>query len=120
MKYIGQGLRKAGEVSLEALRVDRTSRTPIHRQIYASIRAFILDRRIPSRAKLPASRDLAKRLGVGRNTVAAAYDQLQAEGLVEARPGSVTRVAELLTRTDDKRPRQALGRRAAVFQGGAR
>jgi GntR family transcriptional regulator/MocR family aminotransferase len=101
--------------------VDRTLLTPIHRQIYASIRAFILDRRIPPRAKLPASRDLAKHLGVGRNTVVAAYDQLQAEGLVEARPGSITRVAELLSRTDERKPVRAgacfrsLSRRGALI-----
>ena len=119
--YTERSLRQVAEVSLEALNVDRTSSTPIHRQIYAEIRAFILERRVPPLAKLPASRDLARRLGVGRNTVVAAYEQLQAEGFVEARPGSVTRVAELLTGSDERKTRRggaasgSLSRRGALI-----
>ena len=74
--------------------IDRTLGTPIHRQIYLAIRGYILDRRLPPRAKLPPTRELAKQLGVGRNTIVAAYDQLTGEGFVEARPGSSTKVAE--------------------------
>ena len=51
--------------------------------------------------------------------MAAAYDQLQAEGLVEARPGSVTRVSELLRRTDDKKPRHAVAACGSLSRRGA-
>jgi DNA-binding transcriptional MocR family regulator len=37
-------------------------------------------------ARLPSVRDCARRYGVSPSTVVAAYDQLQAKGLVEARP----------------------------------
>ncbi len=43
--------------------------------------------------RLPATRKLAEELGVSRNTVKAAYDQLVAEGYLTARQGSGTRVA---------------------------
>jgi GntR family transcriptional regulator / MocR family aminotransferase len=44
-------------------------------------------------ARLPSSRSLAADLSIARNTVAAAYGQLVAEGWLEARQGSGTRVA---------------------------
>src|SRR5687768_6661377 len=36
-------------------------------------------------SRLPSSRQLAQDLGVSRNTVLAAYEQLRAEGFIEAR-----------------------------------
>jgi len=106
-------LRNGVGASLDALAFDRTLETPIHRQIYSAIRTYILSRRLPPLAKLPATRELAKQLGVGRNTVVAAYDQLMAEGLAEAHTGSCTRVAELLAA-----PKRAGPRRAASDSGG--
>lgn len=46
--------------------------------------------------RLPASRNLARSLGVSRNVVLMAYDQLQAEGYVEGRVGAGTFVAATL------------------------
>ena len=43
--------------------------------------------------RLPSSRALARDLGLARNTVAAAYAQLVAEGWLEGRQGAGTRVA---------------------------
>lgn len=48
-----------------------------------------------SQMRLPASRELAETLGVSRNTVVRAYDQLYAEGYIEGRTGDGTYVAEL-------------------------
>ncbi len=50
----------------------------------------ILDASIPPSSRLPASRDLAKEIGISRNTVFAAYEQLQAEGYIQTRTGSGT------------------------------
>ena len=44
--------------------------------------------------RLPAARDLARRLGIARNTVVAAYDQLVAEGFLATRVGAGTFVAD--------------------------
>lgn len=57
------------------------------RQLADAIRAGALDG-----AHLPATRTLASLLGISRNTVLAAYDELVARGLIEARRGSGTRV----------------------------
>ena len=65
------------------------------RQLYQALRERILDGRMASRMRLPASRELAEALGVSRNTVVRAYDQLYAEGYIDGRIGDGTYVAEL-------------------------
>lgn len=65
------------------------------RQLYQALRERILDGRLQSRTRLPASRDLANMLGISRNTVTRAFDQLYAEGYIEGRIGAGTYVAEL-------------------------
>ena len=102
------GSRKVVGNMLEILSVDRGSDMPIHRQIYSAIRGYVLDGRLASETRLPATRTLARHLGVGRNTVIAAYEQLLAEGFIEARPGSGTRIASLLHRPAVPRHRRIL------------
>ncbi|MCR4507956.1 PLP-dependent aminotransferase family protein [Pseudomonas sp. 32.2.56] len=65
------------------------------RQLYQALRERILDGRLQGRTRLPASRDLASLLGISRNTVTRAFDQLYAEGYIEGRIGAGTYVAEL-------------------------
>lgn len=66
---------------------------PLHRQVYAHIRAAILSGRFAPGTRLPATRTLAAELGVARNTVLTAFEQLAAEGYLQARVGSGTFVA---------------------------
>lgn len=82
-------------LSLDIMSVDRLSEEPMHRQIYGALRRYILGGQIPAQSLLPSTRSLADDLKVGRNTVIAAYDQLLAEGFVEARAGSGTWVAPI-------------------------
>lgn len=79
------------------------------RQAHAGLRAAILDGRLATGARLPSSRALAEQLGVRRNAIVAAYEHLHSDGLVEARRGSGTFVAE---RVPTPAP-TAAGRRAA-------
>ncbi|TGQ69916.1 PLP-dependent aminotransferase family protein [Mesorhizobium sp. M00.F.Ca.ET.186.01.1.1] len=84
----------------------------MHRQIYGALRRFILDGQIPQNTLLPSTRSLAEDLKVGRNTVIAAYDQLLAEGFIEARAGSGTWVAPI----QRDRPRASLRPRLGMPQ----
>ncbi|PFH09644.1 GntR family transcriptional regulator/MocR family aminotransferase [Collimonas sp. PA-H2] len=68
--------------------------TPLNRQIYQAIREAILSQLLPSAMQLPSSRDLARELGISRNTVTYAYEQLIAEGYLETRAGSGTYIAD--------------------------
>jgi GntR family transcriptional regulator/MocR family aminotransferase len=65
------------------------------RQLYQALRERILDGRLQGDTRLPASRELAELLGISRNTVGRAFDQLYAEGYVQARVGDGTYVAPL-------------------------
>ncbi|MBO6949465.1 MAG: PLP-dependent aminotransferase family protein [Rhodospirillales bacterium] len=76
--------------------VDRDNDAPMHRQVYDQIRDAILGGRLAPGRRLPSSRALADELGVSRNTVLAAYDQLFAEGYTEGQVGSGTRVSRVL------------------------
>lgn len=85
-----------GDLILEMMELRRDADAPLHRQIYAALRQSILQNRIPIGTKLPASRDLAGILGVGRNTVLRAYEQLVMEGYVQGQTGAGTFVADTL------------------------
>jgi len=62
-------------------------------RVYRALRAAIVDGRLPAGHRLPATRVLAADLGVGRNSVATAYERLVAEGYLSARVGAGTFVA---------------------------
>jgi GntR family transcriptional regulator/MocR family aminotransferase len=73
--------------------LDEKSALPLYRQIYEAIRHAILSGNLRPTAPLPATRLLSKELGVSRMTVINAYDQLFAEGYLEAKMGGGTFVA---------------------------
>ena len=58
---------------------------PMYIQIYEYIKKEILAGRLSAPEKLPSARSLAAHLQVSRSTVDTAYEQLVAEGYVDAR-----------------------------------
>ncbi|MER7213369.1 PLP-dependent aminotransferase family protein [Streptosporangium sp. NPDC000239] len=66
-------------------------------RIYRQLREAILDGRLRPGERLPPSRELARRLGVSRNTACTAYERLTAEGFLLPRVGAGTFVAEPTT-----------------------
>ncbi len=81
---------------LNAVDLDRSADPPLYRQLYSGIRHAILSHQLLPGMRLPASRTLADALGVSRNTVLEAFDQLSAEGYLEARVGAGTFVTHEL------------------------
>ncbi|MCH5266115.1 MAG: PLP-dependent aminotransferase family protein [Lachnospiraceae bacterium] len=61
------------------------SKTPMYIQIYEYIKGEILNGNLSHPEKLPSSRSLASHLQVSRSTVDIAYEQLVAEGYVDAK-----------------------------------
>lgn len=103
--------------------LDRASRTPLYRQIYAGLRTAIVERLLRPGQRLPSTRGLAAELGVSRILVLEAFEQLVAEGYCFGRVGSGTFVADAVPPAgfaDDGAPRAAapgprrLGRGAAL------
>jgi len=62
-------------------------------QLVEQLRDAIRRGRIARGSKLPSSRRLSEQLGVSRNTVVRAYEELSSEGYIEARPASCVAVA---------------------------
>jgi GntR family transcriptional regulator/MocR family aminotransferase len=79
--------------------IELDRRQGLSRQLYLALRQRILDRRLRSGTRLPASRDLASALSISRNSVMRAYDQLYAEGFTEGRVGDGTYVASFADKT---------------------
>ena len=77
------------------LALGEVSRQPLASCLYHCLREWIQTGRLASGQRLPSSRQLARELGLGRNTVLAAFDQLLAEGFLATRHGSGTFVADL-------------------------
>jgi GntR family transcriptional regulator/MocR family aminotransferase len=90
----------------------------LHRQLYTELRAMMLDGRLAPGRRLPASRLLARDLGVSRNTVAGAFDQLRAEGYLEAKERGGTfvgaRMPDALFRVSPSAARRAPRRHSIV------
>jgi GntR family transcriptional regulator/MocR family aminotransferase len=76
-----------------AFRPQRTSDVAVHRQLAAHLGALVETGRLTEGTKLPATRDLARALGLARNTVTQAYEQLVEQGRLRAHVGQGTFVA---------------------------
>ena len=89
---------------------------PLSQQIYQAFRRAILAGEMAPAVRLPSTRALGLELGVSRNAVLLAYEQLLAEGYAEGRAGSGTYVAAALPESPRvSRPRR--GARRAVRPG---
>jgi GntR family transcriptional regulator/MocR family aminotransferase len=72
--------------------IDRRSDIPIYKQVENFIREGILSGSLAPETRLPATRTLARDLGVNRITVGNAYAELEADGLICSRVGDGTYV----------------------------
>jgi 2-aminoadipate transaminase len=66
------------------------SEVPLYRQLSEQIAARIRSGELARGERLPATRELANQLGVNRTTVSAAYEILEAEGLIAGQVGRGT------------------------------
>src|SRR5262245_25889204 len=79
------------QISLE--RDGGRAERPVYRQIADQIQQEIESARLEAGARLPTIRELARTLGVNRDTVSQAYDALAEAGLLESTVGRGTFVA---------------------------
>ena len=68
--------------------ISRERKVSYQRQLRETIVSAILDDKLPLEIPLPSSRELAKHLGIARNTVVLAYQQLIDEGYLLSRERS--------------------------------
>lgn len=96
-------------------------------RVQRALRQLMLDGALPAGSALPATRTLAQSLGVSRDTVEAAYGQLQLEGFVDRQVGrgsfvcarvQAMRPAPSARRTSATAPPARLSQRGAAIQRG--
>src|SRR5579871_1748562 len=86
-------MKRVASGFLPVITLDRRISQPLHRQIYNSFRAAIVDGRLRPGQRIPSSRVLATEIGVSRFPVLNAYAQLLAEGYLESRVGAGTLIS---------------------------
>ncbi|MEJ8674971.1 PLP-dependent aminotransferase family protein [Chromobacterium amazonense] len=105
-------------------RLQRGHGENLSRQLYRHLRELIRQTRLAPGSAVPASRQLAETLALGRNTVLAAYEQLIAEGYLESRHGSGTYVCQAFASTASPAaaalPQRELSRRGVQLQSYSR
>lgn len=69
------------------MKTEQTNKIPVYRRLADEIKAEILSGKRAPGSVLPSERLMAQQLGVHRNTVAKAYNELEAEELIDARQG---------------------------------
>ena len=96
---------------MTALRVDLSSPVPVYEQIRSQVSALVAVGGLRPGDRLPASRDLARDLGIAVGTVQRAYRELEASGAVTSRRRVGTVVAgpaagsgEVQPGSDPRRP----------------
>jgi GntR family transcriptional regulator len=74
--------------------IDHSSKLPLHFQVEELLRKLIVQPKYTSGEFLPGEVELAKQLGVSRNTIRQATNKLEYEGLIIRKKGYGTKVAE--------------------------
>lgn len=85
------------------IRVDLAAPTPVYEQIRSQLAALVAVGALRPGERLPASRDLARDLGVAVGTVQRAYRELEAAGVVHSRRRTGTVVADGAARPASER-----------------
>jgi GntR family transcriptional regulator/MocR family aminotransferase len=81
------------DASILSISLDRGAKASLQSQLLSALRERVHDGRLRPGNRLPSSRNLAQELAVSRVTTTAVYDQLIAEGYLEARRGAGVFVA---------------------------
>ena len=69
------------------IKIDKTSKTPVYLQIVNQLKTLIKKGELNQGAVLPSERAFAKILGVHRNTIIKAYNELKAEEFIDSHQG---------------------------------
>lgn len=92
------------------IQIEPESETAIYLQIVGQLIALIEQGQLQAGQRLPGSRKLAETLKLNRNTIIAAYDELNAQGWLNQKTGSGTYVSDQIPQAE----LQALGVRQGL------
>ncbi len=100
-----------------AFRVDPTAAEPIVEQLARQVKEEVAVGRLGTGDRLPSVRELARELAINPNTVARAYERLEADGVIVRRQGAgcfVTDRRPAFSRVERQRRLAALVRRTVT------
>ncbi|WP_142413415.1 GntR family transcriptional regulator [Hathewaya massiliensis] len=89
------------EIEIDIL-VNKRSGVPLYLQVKKQILDQIRSGKIKVGSKMPTERELATSLGVSRNTISSAYNELEKEGIIKSYQGKGTFVIEEVSSWKDK------------------
>ncbi len=92
--------------------IDASAATPPYEQLRAQVTRAVAAGELVGGAKLPTVRALAEQLGLAANTVARAYRELEADGIIETRG----RAGSFVAPQGDAVQRQALAAARAYVE----
>ena len=98
-------VKRAAGALLLSLELEPGAEKSVGTQLYIALRDLILTGSLAPGDRLPATRTLARELGISRTTAVVAFERLRAEDLTESRVGAGTFVSRLL---DGNRPTPAI------------
>jgi GntR family transcriptional regulator/MocR family aminotransferase len=98
----------------------REASGPLHRRVYVALKAKIRAGGLGPATRVPSTRALARDLGVSRNTVMLAYEQLAAEGYLASRHRGATSVADVTPPRPAPGPARPAAERPAPMSAYAR
>src|SRR5262249_16382412 len=82
--------KRASRTAIDRVPIVQGSGATLHHQIYLALLDAIVSGQLVAGSRLPSTRALSRTLGVSRNSVLHAFEQLHAKGYVESRVGSGT------------------------------
>jgi GntR family transcriptional regulator/MocR family aminotransferase len=86
-------MKRTAASFLPPIALDSRKTIPMYRQLYEWFQNAIVDGQLRPGQRVPSTRNLAAELGISRIPVSSAYEQLHAEGYLEAFVGAGTCVA---------------------------
>ncbi len=105
---------------MNLLRIDPDSRVPPYEQLRTQIAAMTVTGELAAGQKLPTVRQLATDLGLAPNTVARAYRELEADGVITTQGRRGTFVSSAVLDDPNNTAVGAARRAAASFTDAAR
>lgn len=105
-------VKKSGGALLLALEIDHAAPRSLSTQLLVGLREMILSGGLRAGDRLPATRTIAKDLGVSRTTVVEAFERLAVEGLIMSRTGAGSFVSEALAAHNRSPAKTAAARHA--------